>query len=88
MRHSNNYMQVKAGFSGASATVNNNFNLLKAFLARWRYATPLPLDMLRGHLAAPLDGKTGRAAFPIVARRRFGLQLLATGELSATLTLS
>ena len=60
--------------------MKNNFNLLKAFLARWRYATPLPLDVLRGHLNAPLDGKNGRDAAPIVARRRFELQVLATGR--------
>ena len=71
--------QVKAGFSENASTVKNNFNLIKAFLSRWRYATPLPLDVLRLHIAAPLDNKTGREAFPVLARRRFGLQLLATG---------
>lgn len=71
--------QVEHGFSDTAATTRNNFNLLKGFLSRWRYATPLPLDIVRRHIAASLDGKQGREALLVLARRRFGLELLATG---------
>ena len=51
----------------------NNVNLLKLFLGRWLYATPLDLEMLLSHLAAPVEEKTGSD------RRQFGMQLLVLG---------
>lgn len=71
--------QVEHGFSPTAATARNNFKLLKLFLSRWRHATPLPLDVLRGQIAAPMEGITSRGTLQVTARRRFGLEVLATG---------
>ena len=64
---------MKAGFSETRAVRRNNVNLLKLFLGRWLYATPLDLEMLLNHLAAPLEEKAGSE------RRQFGMHLLVLG---------
>ena len=65
--------QVRAGFSDTRAVRRNNLNLLKLFLARWLYATPLDVEALLNHLAAPVEEKGGSE------RRQFGMQLLVLG---------
>ena len=69
-------MQTQAGFSRTPAVRRNNINLLRLFLSRWLYATPLDLEALLKHLAAgPPDEKAA------LDRRQFGMQLLVLGAL-------
>jgi len=67
-------MQVQAGFSKTPAVRRNNINLLRLFLSRWLYATPLDLEALLTHLTAgPPEEKSA------LDRRQFGMQLLVLG---------
>ncbi len=66
-------VQVRAGFSEIRAVRRNNVNLLKLFLGRWLYATPLDVEALLNHLAAPMEERGGSD------RRQFGMQLLVLG---------
>ena len=66
-------VQVQVGFSETRAVRRNNVNLLRLFLSRWLYATPLDLEALLKHLAAPSEEKAASD------KRQFGMQLLVLG---------
>lgn len=64
--------------------MNNNFNLIKAFIHHWRVAVPLPLPALLSLLGA-VPAKSPGAAPDAKAKRRaaeqrcIGMKLLAAG---------
>ena len=70
-------VQVQAGFAETRAVRRNNVNLLRLFLSRWLYATPLDLEALLKLLTAPTEEKAG------LDRRQFGMQLLVLGATPA-----
>ncbi len=45
-------VQVRAAYNPQRQIVNNNFNVLKAFIHHWRAAVPLPLPGLLSLLSA------------------------------------
>lgn len=73
--------------------MNNNFNLIKAFIHHWRAAAPLPLPALLSLLGAvpakspgAVAGKSPGAGPDAKAKRRaaeqrcIGMKLLAAGQ--------
>ena len=65
--------------------MNNNFNLIKAFIHNWRAAVPLPLPALLSLLGAAPPKSPGavldaRAKRRIAEQRCIGMKLLAAGE--------
>ena len=65
--------------------MNNNFNLIKAFIHTWRAAVPLPLPALLSLLGAASPKSPGavldaRAKRRIAELRCIGMKLLAAGK--------
>lgn len=70
-------VQVQVGFAGTRAVRRNNVNLLRLFLSRWLYATPLDLEALLKHVGAPVEDKAEEVTAK--DKRQFGMQLLVLG---------
>ena len=78
-------LQVRASFNPQRPIVNNNFNLIKAFIHHWRAAVPLPLPALLTLLGAvPAKPSSGaadaRAKRKAAEQRCVAMKLLAAGE--------
>ena len=78
-------VQVRAAYSPQRQIVNNNFNLIKAFIHHWRAAVPLPLAALLSLLGAtppkPSSGAPdARAKKKSAEQRCVAMKLLAAGK--------
>ena len=78
-------VQVRAAYSPQRQIVNNNFNLIKAFIHHWRAAVPLPLPALLSLLGAtppkPSSGAPdARAKRKAAEERCVAMKLLAAGK--------
>lgn len=77
-------LQVRAAYNPQRQIVNNNFNLIKAFIHHWGPAVPLPLPALLSLLGAvpakpssgPPDARAKRRA---AEQRCVAMKLLAAG---------
>ena len=77
-------MQVRAAYNPQRQIVNNNFNLIKAFMHHWRAAVPLPLPALLSLLGAtpakpPAGAPDARAKRKAAEQRCVAMKLLAAG---------
>lgn len=78
-------LQVRAAYNVKHPVVNNNFNLIKAFIHHWRAAVPLPLPALLSLLGAvPIKPSSGapdaRAKRKAAEQRCVAMKLLAAGK--------
>ena len=76
--------QVRAAYNPQRQIVNNNFNLIKAFIHHWRAAVVLPLPALLSLLGVippktPSGPPDARAKRKAAEQRCVAMKLLAAG---------
>ena len=77
---------MRASYDAKRQIVNNNFNLIKAFIYKWRAGVPVPLPALLSLLeATPAKGpgavSDAKARRKAAEQRCIGMKLFAAGHI-------